>query len=59
MNTNEHKSQYELFHEWLNNCPVTITHYDDSLDNVEIHFRAPDEEEKWNLSDELASTSLQ
>ena len=45
MNTNEHKSQYELFHEWLNNCPVTITHYDDSLDNVEIHFRAPDEEE--------------
>ena len=59
MNTNEHKSQYELFQEWLNDCPVKILDYQDFSDQFQITFAVELEEEKWNLSDELASTSLQ
>ena len=59
MNTNEHKSQYELFQEWLNDCPVKILDYQDFSDQFQITFAVELEEEKLNLSDELASKSLQ
>ena len=32
------KSQYELFQEWLNDCPVQIESYQDNVDSVYIRF---------------------
>ena len=35
---NKAQSQYELFQEWLNNCPVQIESYQDNVDSVYIRF---------------------
>ena len=32
------KSQYELFQEWLNDCPVTVLDYQDFTDQFQITF---------------------
>ena len=32
------QSSYELFQEWLNNCPVQIESYQDNVDSVYIRF---------------------
>ena len=32
------QSQYELFQEWLNNCPVQIESYQDNVDSVYVRF---------------------
>ena len=40
------KSQYELFHEWLNNCPTQIEDYQDNIDSVTIRFDTPFAEAK-------------
>ena len=39
------KSQYELFREWLNNCPTQIEDYQDNIDSVTIRFDTPFNEE--------------
>jgi len=39
------KSQYELFHEWLNDCPTQIEDYQDNTDSVTIRFDMPFTEE--------------
>ena len=39
------QSQYEEFHEWLNQCPTQIEDYQDNIDSVTIRFDAPLEEE--------------
>ena len=39
------KSQYELFHEWLNDCPTQIEDYQDNIGSVTIRFHAPLEED--------------
>ena len=35
---NKVQSQYELFQEWLNDCPVQIESYQDNVDSVYIRF---------------------
>ena len=32
------QSSYELFQEWLNDCPVQIESYQDNVDSVYIRF---------------------
>ena len=32
------QSSYELFQEWLNNCPVQIESYQDNVDSVYVRF---------------------
>ena len=32
------QSQYELFQEWLNDCPVQIESYQDNVDSVYVRF---------------------
>ena len=39
MNTTQ--SQYEKFHEWLNDCPTQIEEYQDNIDSVTISFDTP------------------
>ena len=39
------KSPYEEFQEWLNECPVKITRYEDFTDFFEVTFEVPLEEE--------------
>ena len=39
------KSQYELFQEWLNDCPVQIENYQDNVDHVNVRFDVELEEE--------------
>ena len=34
----EQEEQYELFQEWLNQCPLEITNYQDFTDQFEITF---------------------
>ena len=43
MNTTQ--SQYELFQEWLDNCPVKILDYQDFSDQFQITFEVELEEE--------------
>ena len=43
MNTTQ--SQYELFQEWLDNCPVKILDYQDFTDQFQITFEVELEEE--------------
>ena len=43
---NNNKSQYELFHEWLNDCPTQIEDYKDNVDHVIIRFDLPIHEEE-------------
>ena len=38
------KTKYEMFQEWLNECPVEITNYKDYSDEFEINFSVPLEE---------------
>ena len=38
------KSRYEQFQEWLNECPVKITNYQDFTDLFEVTFEVPLEE---------------
>jgi hypothetical protein len=40
------QSQYELFQEWLNDCPVQIESYEDNVDSVYVRFDIEVEEEK-------------
>ena len=40
------QSQYELFQEWLNDCPVQIESYEDNVDSVYVRFDVEVEEEK-------------
>jgi len=35
---NKTQSQYELFQEWLNDCPVEIESYQDNVDSVYVRF---------------------
>ena len=32
------KEQYELFQEWLNQCPIKITNYEDNTTEFAIDF---------------------
>ena len=34
----DQEEQYELFQEWLNDCPLKITNYQDFTDEFEITF---------------------
>ena len=34
----EQEEQYEQFQEWLNDCPLNITNYQDFTDEFEITF---------------------
>ena len=43
MNTTQ--SQYELFQEWLDNCPVKMLDYQDFTDQFQITFEVELEEE--------------
>ena len=43
MNTKQ--SQYELFQEWLDDCPVKILDYQDFTDQFKITFEVELEEE--------------
>jgi len=52
------QSQYELFQEWMNNCPVDILHYEDHVDTVNVRFELPleeivDNEEEQSYVDSL------
>ena len=33
------EEQYEKFQQWLNNCPLKITNYQDFTDEFEITFK--------------------
>ena len=35
------KTKYQLFQEWLDQCPVEITNYKDYSDEFEINFSVP------------------
>ena len=35
------QSQYELFQEWLNECPVKITRYEDFTEFFEVTYEVP------------------
>jgi hypothetical protein len=37
-------SKYEEFQEWLNECPVKITRYEDFTDFFEVTFDVVDDE---------------
>ena len=39
------KSPYEEFQEWLDECPVKITRYEDFTDFFEVTFEVPLEED--------------
>ncbi len=52
--TTENKSQYELFHEWLNDCPISIEDYEDNIDSVTIRFETLFEDESNNETSEIA-----
>lgn len=39
-------SQYELFHEWLNQCPTEILQYIDNTDNIVVTIAQPSYEEE-------------
>ena len=43
MNTTQ--SQYEMFQQWLNDCPVKILDYQDFSDQFQITFEVELEEE--------------
>ena len=43
------QSQYELFQEWLNDCPVQIESYEDNVDSVYVRFDIEVEEEKVTI----------
>ena len=43
---NKTQSQYELFQEWLNDCPVKVLDYQDFTDQFQITFGVELEEEK-------------
>ena len=48
-------SQYTEFQEWLNECPVKITRYEDFTDFFEVTFEVPLEDdgvELENVTDE-------
>ena len=40
------QSQYELFQEWLNDCPVQIESYQDNVASVNIRFEIEVDEEE-------------
>ena len=42
------QSQYELFQEWLNDCPVKVLDYQDFTDQFQITFEVELEEEVNN-----------
>ncbi len=46
MMTTTTQSQYELFQEWLDECPVKIINYQDFTDFFEVTFEVEVEEEK-------------
>ena len=46
MNTTQ--SQYELYQQWLNDCPVKILDYQDFTDQFQITFEVELEEEVNN-----------
>ena len=35
------KNDYQMFQEWLNECPVEITRYEDFTDFFEVTFDVP------------------
>tara|TARA_Y100001960_G_scaffold243597_1_gene257834 strand:- start:317 stop:463 length:147 start_codon:yes stop_codon:yes gene_type:complete len=35
------QSDYEKFHQWLNDCPTQIEDYQDNIDSVTIRFDTP------------------
>ena len=39
-------SQYTQFQEWLNECPVKITRYEDFTDFFEVTFEVPLEDDE-------------
>ena len=46
MTQTKDKSQYELFQEWLNDCPVKMLDYQDFSDQFQITFEVELEEEE-------------
>ena len=51
----DNKSQYELFHQWLNDCPTKIEDYQDNIDSVTIRFDTPFTEETiWTIIQNLS-----
>ena len=38
------KSKYEQFQEWLGECPITITDYQDNVTNFAVDFEIVDED---------------
>ena len=47
------KSKYEQFQEWLGECPITITDYQDNVTNFAVDFEIVDEDaekvEQWSI----------
>ena len=41
MKPGQPKTKYQLFQEWLDQCPVEITNYKDYSDEFEINFSVP------------------
>ena len=39
------KTQYQMFQEWLNDCPVEMTNYLDYTDTFEVTFKVELERE--------------
>ncbi len=37
-------SKYEEFHEWLNQCPIKITNYEDNVTDFAIDFEIVDDD---------------
>ncbi len=46
MTQTKDKSQYQLFCEWLRDCPAEVTNFQDFTDHFNVTFRVPLEEEE-------------
>ena len=47
---NKTQSQYELFQEWLNDCPVKVLDYQDFTDQFQITFEVELEPPKVTIT---------
>ena len=47
---NKTQSQYELFQEWLNDCPVKVLDYQDFTDQFQITFEVELETPKVTIT---------
>ncbi len=51
-------SQYTQFQEWLNECPVKITRYEDFTDFFEVTFEVPLEDDEDDSDSTVTTYSL-